>query len=515
MKILTADQIYQADKFTIEKNQIASTDLMERAAMQMFNWLDIRMQGAPVKIHLFCGIGNNGGDGLALARILLENGYNISVHVVNYSDKRTKDFLVNFDRLKERKVWPNIVNEDFEFPEIKDEEIIIDAIFGIGLNRPTHDWVVDFITKMNDSRAFTLSVDIPSGLYTDRFPENKNGIVKANFVLSFQSPKLVFFLPETGVYVNQWEIIDIGLDQEYIYKLKSSYQLIGKNEVLPLYMPREKFSHKGSYGHSLLIGGSYGKVGAVMLASEASLNIGSGLVTAFVPKCGYIPLQTALPEVMVITDEEEKSISDIEFDFKPSAIGVGIGMGTAKATVKAFEELLEKTKTGLVVDADAINILATNKKLYKKLPAKTILTPHPKELERIIGSWKDDFDKLNLMEQFSKTYDCILVLKGAHTIVCYEGSFYINTTGNPGMATAGSGDVLTGVITGLMSQGYSPLNAAVFGVYLHGSAGDLAIEKTGYQALTASEIIDYLGDAFITLFEREDVPVEENDAVVE
>lgn len=513
MKIFTANQIYKADAFTLEKQGITSDELMERAAVQVFNWMDGRMRGAPVKIHLFCGIGNNGGDGIALARHLQEHGYNIEVFVVNYSDKRSKDFLLNLERLKDRKVWPTFLSSDCELPKIGKDDIIVDAIFGIGLNRAPDKWVVNLMQHLNKSEAFILAIDIPSGLYVDKCPENTNGIIEAGFVLCFQLPKLVFFLPQAGIYVKQWEVLDIGLDAEYILNTKTDYEYMGKNEVLSMYIPRDKFSHKGTYGHSLIIGGSHGKIGAVILASKACLYSGSGLVTAYVPNCGYVPLQATLPEIMVITDENEHFISSIAYDFKPSVVGIGMGMGKNKNTKKAFSNFLKEYKGYLVIDADGLNLLSESEKLLKELPSKTILTPHPKELERLIGKWKDDFDKLKKAKKFSKKYDCVLIIKGAHTMVVYENIGYINSTGNPGMATAGSGDILTGIITGLIAQGYEHLKASIFGVYLHGKAADIAVEKYGYQALTASRIIDYLGEAYISLFEVTDESQSEKEAV--
>lgn len=503
MKLFNAEQIYAADKFTIEKQNITSTQLMEQAALQLFNWLHLRMQGAPVKIHLFCGIGNNGGDGMALARHLQEHGYNIEVYVVNYSKKRSEDFLVNLERLKDRKVWPDFLEEGSSFPEIAQEDIIVDAIFGIGLNRSPDDWVVALFDHLHKTRAFILSVDIPSGLFTDRVPENKDAVIKSNFTLSFQVPKLVFFLPETGIYVQQWEVLDIGLDVQFLMETETDYELIGKHEVLPIYKPREKYTHKGTYGHSLIVGGSLGKMGAVHLAAKACLCAGSGLVTAFVPKCGVLPLQTNLPEAMVIADGDEEVVTKIEVPIAPTVVGVGIGLGTDEKTVKAFREFLDANKVPLVVDADGLNILARNPSLLDQLPAQSVLTPHPKELERLIGSWKDDFEKLEKAKVFSKTYDCVLVIKGFHTVTVYNDMGYVNTTGNPGMATGGTGDVLTGVITGLIAQGYEALHAAVFGVYLHGRSGDIMVERKGYQSLLASDVVEGLGQAFIDLFARE------------
>jgi hydroxyethylthiazole kinase-like uncharacterized protein yjeF len=499
MKVFTAAQIYKADTFTIEKQQITSDALMERAATQIFNWMHVRMQGAPVKIHLFCGIGNNGGDGIALARHLFEHGYDIAVYVVKYSDKRSKDFLTNLDRLKDRKIWPIYMDADSNMPEIHPNDIIVDAIFGIGLNRTPDAWVAQIIQHLNTSKAFILSVDIPSGLFTDSVPKDKEAVIRANFVLSFQVPKLVFFLPETGIYVEQWEVLDIGLDAEFLMNEKTDFELISKNEVLQFYRPRTKYSHKGSYGHTLFVGGSYGKIGAVTLASRAALKTGSGLVTAYVPECGYAILQTAIPEVMVLTNGKE-AIEAIEFDMKPTVVGLGIGMGTHDKTVKALERFLKANKLPLVLDADALNILSKNQDLMDFIPENSILTPHPKELERLVGNWKDDFEKLEKVRQFTDKRKVVLVVKGAHTITFFEGRGYINTTGNPGMATAGSGDALTGIITGLMAQGYSSLQAAIFGVYIHGKSGDISVENTGYQALIASDIIEGIGSAFLDLF---------------
>lgn len=510
MKIFTKQQIYNADKFTIAKQGISSDILMERAAAQIFEWMHTRLQGAQVKIHLFCGIGNNGGDGIALARHLLEQEYNISVYVVNYSEKRSKDFLINLDRLKERKEWPDFLDSDCEFPQIGGEDIVVDAIFGIGLNRTPERWVANLIAHINSAMAFVLAVDIPSGLFMDRLPEEEDAVVRANFVLSFQAPKLAFFLPETGIYSNQWELLDIGLDHEFLMNEQVSYEFVGKPEVLPMYRSRLKFSHKGTYGHSLIIGGSYGKIGAVQLAAKACLKVGSGLVTSQVPECGYTPLQTALPEVMVLSDDEDDYLTDLTIGISPTVIGIGMGMGTHKRTVAAFSQFLETNKTPLVVDADGLNILAKEKALLKKLPPQSVLTPHPKELERLLGSWNNDFDKLEKAKNFVNSYDLILVIKGAHTITFYKDIGFINSTGNPGMATAGSGDVLAGMITGLIAQGYPALHAAIFGVYLHGLSGDLCVPEMGYESLSASNLIENIGKAYMKLFERPQEQVEDS-----
>ncbi|MGW9685941.1 NAD(P)H-hydrate dehydratase [Flagellimonas sp. 2504JD1-5] len=510
MKIFTAKQIYQADKFTIAKQQIASDELMERAALQLFEWMHSRLQGAQVTIQLFCGIGNNGGDGIALARHLHEHGYNIKVHVVNYSEKRSKDFLLNLERLKDRKIWPEFINEEACLPEITPNDIIVDAIFGIGLNRQPENWVGNLIGHINTSSAFVLAVDIPSGMPMDRKPWNPSHVIEASYVLSFQAPKLVFFLPETGVYVNQWEILDIGLDQEFIATTEVGYELVAKPAVLGMYRPRLKFSHKGTYGHSVIVGGSYGKIGAVQLASKACLTMGSGLVTAYVPECGYHSLQTAVPELMVLTDDEDDKIVQIDIPFEPSVVGIGMGMGTDEETYKAFGEFLKKIPTPIVIDADGLNILSKHPKLLKEVPKQSVLTSHPKELERLIGIWKDDFEKLEKAKNFAAKYNCILLIKGAHTMIVDSNKVYVNTTGNPGLATAGSGDVLTGIITGLMAQGYDSLQSAIFGVYLHGLAGDIKASRVGYEALNATGIIDSIGEAYMELLRPPERPESDN-----
>ncbi len=514
MKLFSKAQIYLGDKTTAERQNITSTDLMERAGTQIFNWIHLRMQGAQVPIHVFCGIGNNGGDGLVLARHLITHGYNVHTYITNCSDKRSKDFLVNYDRIKNvTKSWPALLTCEADFPEIQPEDIIVDAVFGIGLNRAIDPWIKGLFQHFRASKAFTLAIDIPSGLHTDQPVTDEDAVVWAGYTLSFASPKLVFFLPETAKYTVQWEVLDIGLDPEFLSTTETEAELIGKHEVLPNYIPRTKFSHKGQFGHALIVGGSYGKIGAVTLASKAALAAGAGVVSAYVPKCGYIPLQTGLPEAMVLTDANEAQITQIPSDLSPTVVGCGIGMGTKPETVSAFEAFLKSNTAPLVLDADALNSLAAHKNLLELVPELTILTPHPKELERLIGTWTDDFDKLKKAKAFSKRYTVILVLKGANTITIFNEKLFVNTTGNPGLATAGSGDVLTGIITGLIAQGYHPSVAAIFGVYLHGKSADIAVEDFGYQSLMASHINDYLGEAYIDLFKQPEQPeLEQEDA---
>ncbi len=508
MHILTSEQIRKADKATIQKHGISSVDLMEFAATQCFQWLHKRLQGQQIKIHIFCGIGNNGGDGLVIARHLFQHGYNVDCYIVNFSDKRSDEFLENYNRLKELGKWPTIINSKTEFPPINFEDIVIDAIFGNGISRSPKGFTKKLIQHINNTKVFTLSIDSPSGLFCNKPVEDASSVIIAGHILTFQTPKLAFLLPNNKNFVKSWEIIDIGLDANYIESLKPNTHYFTKIEAQLAYKPREKWVHKGSFGHSLLIGGSFGKIGAITLASKAALKIGSGLVSAYIPKCGCTVLQTAIPEVMVEVDEDD-SISYFNFKTKASVIGIGPGMGTNEKTAKGFEKFLTENKLPLVIDADGLNLLSSNNSLLNLLPPKTILTPHPKELERLIGPWKNDYEKIEKSIVFSKTYDIILIIKGAHTVTIYHDSCYFNSTGNPALAAAGSGDVLTGIITGLIAQGYEPLIASIFGVYLHGKTADLAIQKISSETFTATTIIKYLSSAYLDLFINEELPEEE------
>lgn len=513
MKIFSAKQLQEADKVTTEKHEITTLDLMERAGTQIFNWLHSRMQGAQVPVHIFCGIGNNGGDGLVLGRLLYEHGYNVQVYVANFTDKRSKCFLANYNRIKEvTKKWPKLMTSEEDFPEINPEDIIIDALFGIGLNRPPKGWVKNLIQYLNSKKSFKLSIDVPSGMYADQALDDTEAVIKASHTLTFQAPKLSFFLPETGKFVPYFEVLEIGLDPEYLHKTEALAQIIAKPEAQQFYKQREKYAHKGDFGHTLIVAGSYGKIGAAVLATKAAYRSGSGLVTAFVPTCGYNILQSSVPEAMTVTDIDAALITNIKVDFEPSAIAIGMGIGTQDETVAALYTLFSTTKSPLVLDADALNCISEHTSLLNKIPELSVLTPHPGELKRLVGDWKNDFEKLEKVKKFAKKHNVIIVVKGANTIVAVENKLYINTTGNPGMATGGSGDVLSGMIAGLLSQGYDPLIASVFGAYLHGSAGNIATQDIGFEALTASDLIEKIGPALLELFAPDSTEQENKNA---
>jgi ADP-dependent NAD(P)H-hydrate dehydratase / NAD(P)H-hydrate epimerase len=493
MKILSASQIYQADAMTLKTQSISSLDLMERVGEYCFKWIDTYFNKEKVPdFYIFCGVGNNGGDGLVIARHLALSGYNVKTFIVNFSKNRSDDFIENLERFKNLGLWPIFINTTDKFPKIPIKAVIIDAIFGLGLKRPPEGFVKKLIQYLNAKPNFILAIDLPSGVYASAAIEDKDAVIKASHTLTFQNLKLAFILPENQEYISSWKVLDIGLDKDFIKALESPYHIILEEDVGLFYKRRKTFSHKGTYGHALIIGGSYGKIGAVVLASAAANAIGSGLVSSLIPICGYQIVQTLVPETMVLTSGE-KNIANFKNDVKATVIGVGPGMGTDEVTQKAFVEFLKTNKCPLVIDADAINCLALNKSALSFIPKNSILTPHPKELERLIGTWQNDYEKLEMLREFSIKYNLIIVLKGAYTVIVNRTNFYFNSTGNPALATGGSGDALTGIITGLLAQQYTAIEAAKLGVFLHGSTADLAIEDNIPEAcFSASDIIDYL-----------------------
>lgn len=496
MKILSAAQVYKADQATIKAVPISSTDLMEKAASSCFLWICRHFPDPKNVVHICCGVGNNGGDGLVIGRLLSEKGYQVRVYLLHFSERKSKDFLVNLERLENSKVEVWDIYKYDDFPVIEPQELVIDAIFGIGLKRPPKGFTKEFIQFLNDSGADIISIDIPSGLYADRALEDKEAIVMAKYTLTFQVPKLAFLMPENQDYTGVWEVLDIELDAAYIDGAKSNFRLVDRDDLKPIFKTRKTFSHKGTFGHSLIIGGSFGKIGAVILAARAALKTGSGLVSAYIPKCGFTAMQTANPEVMVEVDDE-KYVQFFNFKTTPNAIGIGPGLGMHLRTKKGFVEFYSKSKVPMVIDADGLNIISEHNDLRKMIPRDTILTPHPKEFERLAGKWKDDYQKLDKLLEFSDLYQCVVVLKGAFTAIAYHGKVWFNSSGNPALATAGSGDVLTGIITSLLSQGYNCFEAALLGVYIHGRTADLAIrENESVESFSAQDAISYLGRAF-------------------
>ena len=497
MKLLSASEIKQADAHSIAKEPVSSIHLMERAAAACCDWISQQFDKS-CSFKIFCGTGNNGGDGLAVARMLALAGYPVQVFVIVYRDKRSDEFNTNEQQLSRQN--PNVIKEingEQDFPEIQKNEIVIDAIFGTGLNKPAEGLVASCIRHINRSLATTVAIDVPSGLYIDSAVDHRSAIIKAKYTLSFQVPKLAFMFAENDPYVGSWKILDIGLDKSFIDKLPSKKTLVDSGLIKSFLKPRNRFSHKGLFGHALLIAGTYGKIGAAVLASRSCLRTGAGLLTVHVPKCGYQVLQAAVPEAMVETDADE-NIYTSKINFKIfSAVAVGCGIGTEVKTMEAMKNLLTSCQVPLVLDADAINMLGLKKNLVKHIPENSILTPHPKEFERITEKARNDFHRHELQIDFALQHKVFVILKGAHTcIACPDGTIYFNSTGNPGMAKGGSGDALTGIILSLLAQQYAPKEASVLGVYLHGLAGDFAGKKMGMQSMLASDLIENLGEAF-------------------
>jgi hydroxyethylthiazole kinase-like uncharacterized protein yjeF len=498
MKIFTCEQIKAIDKYTIKHEHIASIDLMERAARQLYKWITEWLVRGEHFI-VFAGPGNNGGDGLALARMLAEDDYSVEVYYVRFTDKTSPDFMLNLKRLKNVKnVTVNSIISADHFPLISSGDIIIDAIFGSGLTRPADGLAEEVISYINASDSIRISIDIPSGLFgEDNSINSFKGVIKAHFTLSFQFPKLSFMFAENDPYVGKWEVLPIGLNTNITRKTVTPYRLLEEGDVQPLLRERNKFDHKGIFGHGLLIAGSIGKMGAAVLSAGAALRTGIGLITCHIPSCGTVILQSSLPEAMVRIDKSEKYVSEIPGIDSFSAIGIGPGLSTEPETQQAVFNLLSECKKPLVIDADAINILSLNKEWLRLLPAGSILTPHPKEFERLAGKSANGFERLEKQIEFSRIHNCVVILKGAYSSVATpDGNIFFNSTGNPGMATGGSGDVLTGIILSLLAQGYLPSDAAIIGVYLHGVAGDIAAEESCVESIIASDIINCIGKAF-------------------
>lgn len=492
VKILTTDKIRALDRYTIESEPISSIDLMERACMAFTDWFV--SQYATKNIGIVCGTGNNGGDGLGIARLLAGKGFSVSVWVVLGGAKETADFKTNLHRLAGKLTVSEIISPT-ELPDFESCEVLIDAIFGSGLSRPVEGIYASVIDRMNCANAIKVAVDIPSGLLADR--PSKGSIVKAHQTVSFQTPKLAFLFPENSQFVGDWVVVDIGLAKAYIDQLEGSNFLLDEDDVKRILRPRLRFSHKGTYGHALLVAGSHGKMGAGVLSARAALRSGVGLLTVHVPSSGNEILQSSVPEAMTSIDENENFFSSIPQGLNYQTIGIGPGLGKNPKSAAALGRLLKDYAKPMVIDADALNLISENRELISLIPAGSILTPHPKEFERLVGSWANDFERLEEQRNFSIEKKAIVVLKGAFTSISSpSGKVYFNPTGNAGMATGGSGDVLTGVLTGLLAQGYPSEQAAVLGVYLHGLSGDLAVQQASMNSLIASDLIDFLPGAF-------------------
>ncbi len=502
MKILLAEQIREVDKQTLSHLNISSQQLMGMAADAIYRWFIHHHMKYQIPISVICGTGNNGGDGIALATSLHLAGARVKAYIIDSGRSHSLDFQYYFQRATDNNVLIKVISSETKIPSFMDSEIIIDAMLGTGINSEISGLTQKVIEIINQTNIYTISIDVPSGLMLDK--ETKFAII-ANETITLQIPKLALFLPNNHKYTGSVSIINFGLSKKAIDEAKTNLHFITKQNIKQIIKPLDKLAHKGTQGHSLIIGGSKGKIGSVALASKAALRSGCGLVTAYTPRCGTIPLQSSVPEVMIMEDKGDNKITDIQHTIIPNAIGIGIGMGTNEETKFALVKFLKENKSPLVIDADAINIISNDKELLKYLPIDTILTPHPKELYRLIGTWKNDFDKINMTVALAKKYNIIIIIKGANSLIITPDQLLVNSTGTPALATAGSGDVLTGILTGLLSQGYSPLDASKIGVYLHGLTANITSNTIHPLSFIASDIIDNIGDAYFKIINDEDI----------
>ena len=500
MKIFSAKQIRDIDEYTIKHKPIESIALMEDASKVFFHWfIDKINYNRKKKISVFCGKGNNGGDGLAVARMLHLDDYLVTVYLLEGPGSSSLDFrsnLYNYQQLENAKLKTLSENQVLD---IGDCEYIIDAILGSGLDREVAGFYEQVIVQINYYNAKVFSIDIPSGVFADAASTGTK--IHSDEILSFQFPKLAFMFPENHKAIKNWDVLSIGLLKEKIENSTTRNFYIDNTLVKNLLQQRHKFDHKGTYGHAGLIVGSKGMMGAAVLSSLACLRSGVGLLSLQIPSIGYNIMQTSVPEAMVNHIDESDYITTMKSSENIDALGIGPGIGQNDHTLNALEELLTNHDKPLVLDADALNLIASRKTLLNKIPVRSIITPHIKEFERLFGSTKNDFDRHRLQQLYADKYNIYIVLKGAHSCIATpEGESYFNSTGNNGMATAGSGDVLTGVITSLLAQGYDEKAASILGTYIHGLAGDIAAADIGANGMIASDIVSKLPAAFKTVF---------------
>jgi NAD(P)H-hydrate epimerase len=493
MKIFTKEQIKEADRYTIENEPVASIDLMERASEAIAGWI-VKNIDKQIPLLFVIGKGNNGGDGLAVARILRLEGFDCFIYFAYDKDFTNEECRINLERL------PSDIPFIDSLTEIDESTVIIDALLGTGISGNVREPAANIISQINRLNNKVISIDLPSGMNTETLALSccagkidSLKIIEADITLTLEFPKLAMLLPETGEYAGTIVTLPIGLSKQYLEQTETPYNYIDKILIDKLKKKRLKFGHKNTYGHALLICGSKNMIGAAVLATGAALRSGCGLVSVHIPYNERVALQTEFPAA-ILSFDKSSHFSEMPDDIsKYNAIGTGCGLGTRPETVKALETLLKSVKTPMAIDADALNILSMNKELLKYIPANSVLTPHPGELKRLTGEWNSEEDKSRKVISLSSETKSIIVVKGAHTAVYLpDGTVYFNSTGNPGMAKGGSGDVLTGLITGLLARGYTSFEAAVTGVYLHGLAGDKAQEKYGQESMNSYDLIEFL-----------------------
>lgn len=494
MKIFPTQSIKELDAYTIEHEPVASIDLMERASRALAEAIAKRWK-AETPVTVFAGPGNNGGDALAVARMLAEAGYRVTAYLFNTKGGLSPDCQTNRERLLEvENVDFEEVTSQFVPPVLTDGHLVVDGLFGSGLNKPLSGGFAAVVKYVNASSAQVVAIDVPSGLMGEENTFNvKANIIRADVTLSLQLPKLAFLFAENQEFVGEWELLDIGLSEDAMEEMETDYSLLEAEEMQDLLRPRNKFAHKGNFGRALLIAGSQGMAGASVLAARACLRSGVGLLTVHLPRCNNGIVQTAVPEAMTELDAGDTCFACPADTDDYQAVGIGPGLGKAEETGAALWEQIDTCQTPMVVDADALNLLGERRSYIGRLPKGSILTPHPKELERLVGKCQDSYERLVKARELAYASGTYIVLKGAYSVVVTpQGKCFFNTTGNPGMATGGSGDVLTGILLALLAQGYSSEDAACLGMYVHGLAGDIACRKRGAMGMTAGDIVECL-----------------------
>ena len=469
--LLTTSQIREADAFTIANEPIASFDLMERASKAFANYFVGRFPDQAIAISVYCGTGNNGGDGLAISRLLLAEGYNnVNVKIARFSDNESDDFKINLQRLIKCSVQISEIAKGGELPP-EDGDLIIDALLGTGLNKPLTGDFERLVKHINNLNKQVIAVDVPTGFFTEGEMLKEGNVLKADIVITFQQAKLNFLLPESGPYIKEWIAVNIGIDEKFTTSLNSPYRFIQEEDIKGFLKPRRRFSNKGSYGHALIIAGQPETMGAALLSSSACVYAGAGLTTACVPLEGLVSLNNYMPEIMAVVRNSKKA-PEITWE-NYSTIGIGPGLGKDEESLALLLLVLKNYKKPLVIDADGLNLLAQHKELWSKIPPKSILTPHMKEFDRLFGNHANWWQRVQTGIQRAREHRLIILLKNDYTMVFTpDGKVFFNSTGNPAMATGGMGDVLTGIIAALMAQNYSPEDAAIAAVYIHGKAGD-------------------------------------------
>ena len=504
MKLFTANDIRTIDAETIKAEGITSLNLMERAASAVA--FEVISRWAPSqRIVIFAGPGNNGGDALAVARLLIDQGFRPEVVLFNTKGTLSPDCEANRDRLNKMEYEAfQEVTKSFKMPEISSSDVVIDGLFGLGLSSSLRGGYTTLARTISDSGAYVVSIDMPSGLFADNNSTNiRNKIVHANLTLTFQFPKLAFFFRENNECLGQWKVLDINLNSDAIRRTPSMHYLIDRRGVKEALRPRNPFSDKNDYGRLLIVAGSLGMTGAAILTARAALRTGVGLVSVHAPGCCYIPLQTAVPEAIVDQDKDSCHTSEIIAD-KRYTVALGPGISTHPLTATAIESFLRQATSPVVLDADALNCIAEHRSLLNIIPQGSIITPHQREFDRLFGDFYNDEERFGRALEMAKFLKIVIVLKGHYSFVFRpDGKVFINNTGNPGMATAGSGDVLTGIIAALLAQRYRSDMAASLGVFIHGLAGNIAAQRFGEWSMTAGDIVDCVAPAIKDILEKD------------